>query len=97
MSNTVVLGSIGSALAVATSGSPLAVIRTVIRDETTDAMPFKTSFFFFLNAISWLCYGLFVSNDIMVYGPNALGLVLASVQMAMYIKYGMPGKKKLLL
>lgn len=95
---TTLIGTIGCALAVATCGSPLATIRTVIQDESTESMPFFTSLMFWFNALSWSSYGLFVSKDVMIYGPNLIGLALASIQMAMYVLFGMPPKgKKVLL
>lgn len=94
--STTAIGSIGCALAVATIGSPLATITTVVRDRSTETMPFITSLMMWLNSLSWLSYGLFISKDVMIYGPNAVGLFLASIQMAMYVKYGMPGKRLLL-
>ncbi len=41
-----------------------------------------------MNAISWTGYGLLVANDPIVWGPNALGLVAACVQMGLFAKYG---------
>jgi solute carrier family 50 protein (sugar transporter) len=61
------IGLVGCALAVLVSGSPLATIRTVIRDKSTAALPFLSSMFTWLNACSWTLYGIIVANDPMVY------------------------------
>jgi len=85
--NTISVGKIGCVLAVLTCGSPLSTIKTVIKNKSTRSMPFPTSALFFLNALFWTLYGLQVS-DSMIYGPNALGLGFASVQMSLFIMYG---------
>lgn len=87
-----ILGSIGCVLAVAVSGSPLATIKTVIKEKSTAALPLSISLMTWLNCISWSAYGLLMANDVMIYGPNLLGLVLSSFQMLMFILYGLPNK-----
>ena len=67
--------------------SPLAVIRTIVRDKNTSAMPFATSLATFLNASTWTGYGLLVAQDPMIWSPNLLGLAAASVQMGLFLKY----------
>ena len=82
------IGILGCFLSVLLSGSPLAVMRTVIKDKSTAALPFSTSFVIWLNSISWLLYGLLVAHDILIYGPNVLGFMLASLQMSLFAIYG---------
>lgn len=60
------LGTMGCCLAVIVMGSPLATLRTVIRDRSTSAMPFGISLATWLNAISWSLYGLLIADDVMV-------------------------------
>ena len=86
------IGYMGCCLAIILSGSPLATLGTVVRDKSTAALPFLNSFTTWLNALLWALYGSLVSKDIMVYGPNSLGFILASLQMAMYAIYGLPPK-----
>mmetsp|Transcript_19791 Transcript_19791/g.19902 ORF Transcript_19791/g.19902 Transcript_19791/m.19902 type:complete len:217 (+) Transcript_19791:42-692(+) len=92
--NYQLLGSIGCGLAVFLMASPLATIKTVLRDKTTAAMPFPISFLGWLNAASWSAYGLLVAHDVMVYGPNLAGFVLASLQMMMFVIFGLPPRKQ---
>lgn len=86
--NYPLIGILGCFLSVLLSGSPLAVMRTVIKDKSTAALPFSTSFVIWLNSISWLLYGLLVAHDILIYGPNVLGFMLASLQMSLFAVYG---------
>jgi solute carrier family 50 protein (sugar transporter) len=88
--NWKILGSIGCALAVAVSGSPLATVGTVLKDKSTAALPFLTSFTTWMNAFSWSLYGILIANDPMIYGPNLLGLALASIQMSLFVLFGLP-------
>jgi solute carrier family 50 protein (sugar transporter) len=82
------IGILGCILSVLLSASPLAVLQTVIRDKSTKSLPFVTSFVIWLNSISWLLYGVLVAHDILIYGPNILGFVLASIQMTLFGMYG---------
>jgi uncharacterized protein with PQ loop repeat len=91
--DTASVGVLGCALSVAMSGSPLAVIRTVIREQSTAAMPFWISVVTWFNNLSWLLYGMLIIRDNMIIIPNTLGLVLASVQMGLFIAYGLPPKQ----
>ena len=88
--NWKLLGSIGCCLAVAVSGSPLATVGTVLKDKSTAALPFLTSFTTWMNAFSWSLYGVLIANDPMIYGPNLLGLALASIQMSLFVLFGLP-------
>mmetsp|Transcript_13555 Transcript_13555/g.20335 ORF Transcript_13555/g.20335 Transcript_13555/m.20335 type:complete len:194 (-) Transcript_13555:322-903(-) len=64
--NYKLLGSVGCALAVILSGSPLVTLATVIKDKSTASLPFATSFTTWCNALSWASYGLLVAHDPMV-------------------------------
>ena len=52
----------GCVLSVVLSGSPLAVLRTVVSSRSTAAMPFTTSLITFLSNLSWLCYGALIGG-----------------------------------
>lgn len=82
------IGLVGCAMSVVMSGSPLAVISTVIKEQSTASLPFWTSFVTWLNSLSWVLYGHFVVHDPMILLPNALGLLLASAQMCLFWVYG---------
>ncbi len=47
-------------------GSPLATLSTVVREQSTNAMPFTTSLLTWGNAFSWSLYGLVIADDKMV-------------------------------
>jgi solute carrier family 50 (sugar transporter) len=87
------IGLIGCFLSVAVSGSPLAVVQTVIRDKSTASMPFATSVVTWFNTISWTLFGYLVAHDPLIYMPNILGLALATMQMGLFVVYGLPAKK----
>jgi solute carrier family 50 (sugar transporter) len=86
--NDKLLGNIGVCMAVFLMGSPLATLRTVIRDRSTVAMPFYTSMATWMNALSWSLYGIIIAHDVIIYLPNVIGLVLASVQLSLFAFYG---------
>lgn len=82
------IGMIGCIMSVVMSGSPLAVIKTVIKEQTTASLPFPTSFVAWLNSCSWVAYGYFIAHDPMILMPNSLGLLLTTLQMSLFIVYG---------
>lgn len=47
------IGLTGCTLAVLMMSSPLAVIKTIVKEKNTSAMPFAISFATLLNATSW--------------------------------------------
>lgn len=88
------IGLIGCVLSILLSGSPLAVVRTVIRDRSTAALPFTTSFVTWLNNLSWILFGYFIAQDPLIYLPNILGFSLSSIQVALFVIYGFPSNSK---
>ena len=86
--DTSTIGIMGCMLSVMMSGSPLAVINTVIKEKSTASLPFWTSFVTWLNTLSWVLYGSVVAHDNMIIMPNTLGLALASLQMCLFALYG---------
>ena len=85
-----ILGYIGVVMAVLLMGSPLATLGTVLKEKSTAALPFYPSLMTFFNALSWSLYGLLVSKDPLIYGPNLLGLLLAIVQLLLFVIFGFP-------
>ena len=86
-----VIGSVGVCSAIFLMGSPLSTLKKVIAEKSTQSMPsFSTSVTTWLNAFSWSLYGIIVANDFMVYAPNLIGLLLASVQLFLYAWLGFP-------
>ena len=90
-----ILGLIGCFLSVMLSGSPLVVIKDVVKSKDTSALPFGISCVLFLNSLSWMTYGYFVASDPFIYGPNALAFILTSIQMSLFALYGFPSKNYL--
>lgn len=86
------LGLVGVCLSVILMGSPLATLQTVIREKSTNSLPFLTSVTTFFNALSWALYGIIEANDVIVYMPNIIGLLLACVQLSLFVIYGMPSE-----
>lgn len=64
--NAEMLGLIGCALAIILTGSPLATLATVIREKSTNSMPFLTSMTAWCNSLSWALYGIILAKDPMV-------------------------------
>ena len=79
---------LGCVFAVILMGSPLATLKIVIETQNTDSMPFGTSLMAFCNSLSWSMYGLLISGDVFIYGPNLVGVAITSVQMLLFIQYG---------
>jgi len=84
------IGLTGCTLAVILMSSPLATMKTVIRDKNTAALPFAPSLATFLNAVAWSGYGWLVAKDILIFAPNVLGLGASLVQLGLFAKYGLP-------
>ncbi|KAK1414801.1 hypothetical protein QVD17_30560 [Tagetes erecta] len=66
--------------------SPLATLRTTIKTKSVEYMPILLVLSLFLNGCVWLTFALLV-KDIYVIVPNALGILLGSVQVIVYIIY----------
>lgn len=73
--------------AVILMASPLAVVKTVIRDKSTASMPFPVSLAMFLNGTAWGSYGWFVTADPYVWIPNILGAASGIVQLSLFAIY----------
>ncbi|XP_057962691.1 bidirectional sugar transporter SWEET16-like isoform X2 [Malania oleifera] len=79
-------GVICAAFTIGMYAAPLSVMRTVIKTQSVEFMPFPLSFFLFLNASSWSTYALLV-KDYYIGVPNGIGLVLGSSQLLIYAIY----------
>ncbi|CAH9076319.1 unnamed protein product [Cuscuta europaea] len=67
-------------------GSPLSIMRTVIKTKSVEFMPFFLSMFVFLCGTSWFVYGL-LGKDPFVAVPNGVGSLLGMVQLILYAIY----------
>lgn len=88
--NSSIIGTAGVVMCVVLMGSPLIVLRTVLLEKSCAAMPFWTSLTIWLNTLAWSLYGIFDAKDFNIYFPNLCGLFLGSVQMSMYLWFGLP-------
>lgn len=70
--------------------SPLATVSTVIHEKSTESMPFHTSILVWLSAACWTLYGGLAANDAAVLVSSLAGLVMASIQLFLYVLYGLP-------
>ncbi|GFQ02372.1 bidirectional sugar transporter sweet1, partial [Phtheirospermum japonicum] len=67
-------------------GSPLTIIRLVIKTKSVEFMPFFLSLFVFLCGTSWFVFGL-LGKDPFVAVPNGFGSGLGAVQLILYAIY----------
>ncbi|GLU16599.1 hypothetical protein SLE2022_330260 [Rubroshorea leprosula] len=67
-------------------GSPLSIMRMVIKTKSVEYMPFFLSLFVFLCGTSWFVFGL-LGHDPFVAIPNGFGCGLGTVQLILYFIY----------
>eukprot|EP01084_Bolivina_argentea_P135540 238812_1 len=80
------LGLLGSLSAILLMSSPLVVMQMVIKEKTSIYLPVPTVIATFINALSWLLYGVTV-KDPYVWFPNGIGLLAAIVQVCLLFAY----------
>ncbi|KAK3029995.1 hypothetical protein RJ639_038094, partial [Escallonia herrerae] len=66
--------------------APLSVVRTVIKTESIEYMPIFLILSLFANGWVWFVFALLL-KDFYVLVPNAVGIVLGSVQIVVYLMY----------
>ncbi|KAF9605440.1 hypothetical protein IFM89_017459 [Coptis chinensis] len=81
-----IIGFLCAGLTLGMYASPLSVMRTVIKTKSVEYMPFFLSFFLLLNAGVWSAYAVLV-KDLFIGVPNAIGFVLGSAQLILYMIY----------
>ncbi|XP_052187664.1 bidirectional sugar transporter SWEET3-like [Diospyros lotus] len=86
----VLVGSVGLVASIAMYGSPLVVVKQVIKTKSVEFMPFYLSFFSFLASSLWMAYGL-LSHDLFLASPNLVGSPLGIIQLVLYCKYWKKG------
>ncbi|OIT39566.1 PREDICTED: bidirectional sugar transporter SWEET1-like [Nicotiana attenuata] len=67
-------------------GSPLSIMRLVIKTKSVEYMPFFLSLFVFLCGTSWFVYGL-LGKDPFIAVPNGVGGLLGTAQLILYAIY----------
>lgn len=85
-----VLGTVGNLGTMLMIASPLAAIKTVTVEQSTRSLPFGLSAAVFVNSALWTSYGVFVTQDPFLCVSNGIGLLLASLQMCLFVRYGLP-------
>ena len=66
--------------------APLAVVKTVIETKSVQYMPFLLSFIGTIASVIWSAWAL-AAKDQYVLLPNVLGVILGTIQLAVYAKY----------
>ncbi|KAK9143950.1 hypothetical protein Syun_013350 [Stephania yunnanensis] len=82
----VLVGTAGLIASVAMYGSPLVVMKQVIKTKSVEFMPFHLSLFSLAASSLWMIYG-FLGNDIFVASPNLVGTPLGVFQIVLYCMY----------
>lgn len=67
-------------------GSPLSIMRLVVKTKSVEFMPFFLSLFTFLCGTSWFIFGL-LGSDLFVTVPNGCGSALGAIQLILYAIY----------
>lgn len=84
----VALGLTGNVMTMTMFGGPLAAIRTVIKDRSTRAMQIGFTCIVNLNCNLWFFYAYFMLNDPYIFLQDAVGLLLTTMQLALFARYG---------
>ncbi|KAG7340883.1 sugar efflux transporter [Nitzschia inconspicua] len=61
-------------------GAPLQTMQTVVTTRCSDSIHTPTVLLNCINAAFWAAYGIVAVHDVVVYGPNGLGLILGLIQ-----------------
>jgi len=67
-------------------GAPLQTMKMVLETRTSDSIHTPTVTMNVINAVFWMSYGL-ARDDVIIYGPNGVGLVLGIGQVALCCIY----------
>lgn len=86
------LGFIGSVITVIFCASPLASIGAVIRNQSTESLPFPLIFMTFVVNSQWWILGTII-QDSFIKIPNAMGCVIALIQLLLFVIYPAKSKK----
>nr|GLL47490.1 protein RST1 isoform X1 [Ipomoea trifida] len=79
-------GIAATILSIIMYGSPLSIIRLMVKTKSVEFMPFFLSLFVFLCGTSWFIFGL-LGKDPFVAIPNGFGRGLGAVQLILYAIY----------
>lgn len=76
-------------------GAPLQTMKIVLETKSSDSIHSPTVTMNIINALFWISYGL-ARNDIIIYGPNGVGLLLGTIQGILCLVYPPKDNKKLM-
>ncbi|KAJ0972099.1 hypothetical protein J5N97_020058 [Dioscorea zingiberensis] len=79
-------GTLASIFSICMYGSPLSIMRLVVKTKSVEFMPFFLSLFSFLCGTSWFIYGV-IGKDLFVAVPNGCGCALGAIQLILYAIY----------
>mmetsp|Transcript_66119 Transcript_66119/g.138104 ORF Transcript_66119/g.138104 Transcript_66119/m.138104 type:complete len:384 (-) Transcript_66119:575-1726(-) len=82
------LGLLGNVMTIKMFGGPLAAMRTVIREKSTRALTLGFTLVVNLNCNLWFFYAYFMLGDLYISFQDGLGLLLTTLQMALFLRYG---------
>lgn len=68
--------------------SPLVTIVKVCKTKSVESMPFLFSFMVFISASTWLVYGFFVKEDVVIWGVCVLGIFFSILQIFCHCLFG---------
>lgn len=89
-----IMGYISVVINICMYGSPLEVMRNVIRIKSAAALPIAFSATSFVNCALWVAFGV-ADNDMFVLTPNAIATALSAIQIALYLIY--PPRKDMIV
>nr|KAJ3418226.1 hypothetical protein HK105_000178 [Polyrhizophydium stewartii] len=81
-----VMGCVCIAALVVFYSAPLSTFRDVIKARDSSSISFPLTIATLVNSGLWAVYG-FVIGDAFIYGPNALGVVLAIIQVGLMVAF----------
>ncbi|KAG6620745.1 MtN3-like protein [Phytophthora cinnamomi] len=81
-----IVGYVAVGINVALYASPLQTMKLVLRTKSAASLPATMCCMNLLNGSLWMLYGI-LANDMFVLTPNAMGVVLSVVQVALCVKF----------
>jgi uncharacterized protein with PQ loop repeat len=88
------VGTLAVIFSIAYYAAPLSTMARVIRKKDASSLYLPLVLVNLLNAVLWFVYGLAGINDIYVWLPNVIGIVLALLQVGLVIRYGSSSPQK---
>jgi len=87
LQGTQIIGGFGSAFGLLYYFAPLSTLHTVIKEKDSSSIYLPTIFVNMVNATCWVIYGLLGVKDVIVWGPNAVGLLIGTTQAIIGMSY----------